>query len=147
MSDVTVNAGIVNVETEPLNAGVQLVKILEKFDWKPKRRWEATDRWQTLTTIFESGNIQTRSKGRSPRIFVLEFEKQNMFKTDAQEIIDFFNAHKGKHLPFRWNYKLADGSIEELVVKFNQDDLPRLINTDLVYTFQIEFVEQFEWIL
>ena len=120
---------------------------LPKFEWKPNQTWRVTDRWRTLKTVFESGSVQTRSKGKRGRVFILEFEKQNLSKTHAKEIIDFYNSRQGKHLPFRWDYIYEAGETQELVVKFNQDELERVISSNTIYRFNIELVEQFDWIL
>lgn len=114
---------------------------LETFDWKPRRAKVVSDRWNVLETTFESGRKQYRSKGKKPRIFVLRFEKQNMHSADPEEIVDFFNNHQGKLIPFKWVYKGEDGETEELTVRFNQNSLDRNVLLDTVYAFTLEFIE------
>ncbi len=122
-----------------------MTEEIYKFEFAANRTWRAEDRWRTLETTMESGNKQYRSKGRRGRLFILEFKKQNLTTEEPQGIIDFFNAREGRHEAFLWDYKKADGTTEELTVRFAHDTLDRRVFADSIYTFQIELEEQLTW--
>lgn len=114
---------------------------LQKFTWTADRVRNIENRFRTLETSFENGRKQYRSKGPRGRVFRLQFSKQNLIGNQPQEIIDFFNAHKGKTIPFKWDNKKPNGDIEELTVRFNHDSLPSEIFADTIYKFTLEFFE------
>jgi len=116
---------------------------LEKFEWEANRiRQVEVSRFRTLVTEFEGGKTQTRSKTKLPRRWVLDFEKQNMTKDEANEIREFFEDHRGRHLPFLFDYKKDDGTVEEnITVKFDTDTLDRQEEESTIYRFRIPIVE------
>jgi len=114
---------------------------LPKFTWTPKRRKIVEDRYRTLKTKMESGRIQYRSKGKRPRIFELEFDKQNMTKNEPHEIVEFFKARQGMAEPFNLDVKDEEGNTEEVKVHFATDVLTKEITADTVYRFSLTFEE------
>lgn len=118
-------------------------EVLAKFDWNYNRIWEDETRYQTLVSQFESGREQRRGKGKLPRIFRLEFEKQTITKEDAHEIYEFFKARQGRLEPFHWDYIHSDGSVEEVKVRFDMDNLSREVFLNHIYRFGLTFKEVF----
>ena len=114
---------------------------LAKFTWQANRAWQDGIKFNTLITQFESGKEQRRSKGLPRRIFRLQFEKQNLSKNDAQEIWDFFVARKGRYEAFLWDYQKADGTIEEVTVRFDMDVLERDVFMGIIYSHGLTFIE------
>lgn len=114
---------------------------LEKFTWKANRVWKDEHRHNVISTQFESGKKQYRYKGPLPRLFHLEFEKQNTTKDDAAEIRQFFNARKGSYEPFLWDYVHDDDTVEEVTVRFAGNTLKRNIAANTVYSFSLTFEE------
>lgn len=114
---------------------------LHKFDFSYKRAYQDEIVYNTLVTKFENGKEQRRAKGSPRRKFYLEFDKANTTSSDAQAIWDFFVARKGKYEAFLWDYTKADGSTEEVKVRFNHDNLKRDVFMDLLYEHGLEFIE------
>jgi phage-related protein len=89
----------------------------------------------------ESGKEQRRSKGLPRRKFTLKFDKTTNYNDDAQEIWDFFRARKGRFEKFLWDYKKADGSVEEVTVRFDEDNLSREAFLTKAYSFGLTLIE------
>lgn len=114
---------------------------LQKFDFNYKRAYKDEIRFNTLITQFENGKEQRRTKGSPRRKFYLEFDKANTTSSDAQAIWDFFNARKGRYESFLWDYTHADGTVEEVEVRFDHDNLKRDVFMDILYEHGLVFKE------
>ena len=114
---------------------------LEKFDFSYNRAWQDGIKYNTLVTQFESGKEQRRFKSLPRRKFQLNFEKQNMTNTEAQNIWDFFKARKGRYGSFLWDYKKSDGTVEEVTVRFAQDELNRDVFMETLYNHGLKLIE------
>ena len=114
---------------------------LAKFDFSYNRAWQDGIQYNTLVTQFESGKEQRRSKGLPRRKFKLKFEKENMSNNEAQQIWDFFRARKGKFEAFHWDYTHSDGTVEEVKVRFAQDELSRDVFMETIYKHGLDFIE------
>ncbi len=111
---------------------------LETFTWTPHYVYERTPEWRTLRTEFESGRMQTRSKWASPRRrWHLVF--RNITKTEAQAIIDFFNARKGRYERFYWTCPLDNA---QYTVRFDNDALTWRVSAPPYYgELECDFIE------
>lgn len=114
---------------------------LEKFDFKYKKAWQDEIEFNTLVTKMESGKEQRRSKSLPRRKFILEFEKTTNYNSDAQAMWDFFVERQGKFEPFYFDYEKADGSVEEVKVRFNSDAFSREAFLTKAYSFGLELIE------
>lgn len=114
---------------------------LQKFDFEYKNAWQDDIRHKTLVTQFESGKEQRRSKGPARRVFKLQFDKTTNYNNDAQAIWDFFCARKGRFEKFLWDYEKADGTVEEVTVRFDEDNLSREVFLTKAYSFGLTLIE------
>jgi len=114
---------------------------LEKFDFKYKKAWKFNHGHKTLVTEMEGGKEQRRSKGIKKRSVILEFDKTTNYNNDAQEIIDFFNRHKGKAISFLFDLENPDGSVEEVTMRFNQDVIDVEAFKNKAHSFTLELIE------
>lgn len=114
---------------------------LEKFDFEYKNAWQDEIQFKTLITEFESGREQRRAKGLPRRKFTLEFDKTTNYNNDAQAMWEFFVARKGKFEPFLFDWEKSDGTVEEVKVRFSQDNLNRSNFLTKAYSFGLELIE------
>jgi phage-related protein len=114
---------------------------LQKFDFEYKNAWQDEIGYNTLVTKMESGKEQRRSKGLPRRKFTLQFDKTTNYNDDSQAIWDFFVARKGRFEPFLFDYKKADGSVEEVTVRFDEDNLSREAFLTKAYSFGLTLIE------
>ena len=111
---------------------------LEIFNFTPTYTYERAPEWRTLVTEFESGKQQTRAKWASPRRrWHLVFK--NITKDEAQAIVDFFNARKGRYESFYWICPLDN---TQYIVRFNNDVLTWRVTTAPYYgELECDFIE------
>lgn len=114
---------------------------LAKFNFEYKNAWQDSIRYKTLITEFESGKEQRRSKGQPRRIFRLQFEEVTMTSSGAQDIWDFYVARKGRYESFLWDYEKADGTTEEVEVRFDIDTFERDTFMTILYEFGLPLIE------
>lgn len=114
---------------------------MEKFDFNYNNAWEDSIQFNTLITEFESGREQRRTKGKEKRRFVLSFGKTTNYDNQAQEIWEFFVDHRGRAIPFLFDYKKPDGSVEEVKVRFDVDEMNREAFLTKAYTFGLPLKE------
>jgi phage-related protein len=114
---------------------------MEKFDFEYKNAWRFGTSHKTLITPMEGGKEQRRSKGVRKRYAILEFEKTSNYNNDAQNVLDFFDRHKGKAESFLFDYKNPDGTVEEIEMRFDQDNIEiDAFKTD-AHTFTLNLIE------
>ncbi|KXS41187.1 MAG: hypothetical protein AWU54_1716 [Candidatus Frackibacter sp. T328-2] len=115
---------------------------LAKFDFKHNQS-KVNDRtgYFNISTTYEDGNKQVRNKGRKPRRWKLTFEKTNLDTNKALQIRQFFENRKGSYEPFLWDWKKEDGTVQEIEVRFVEDELNRSIEWYLKYGFSLTIEE------
>jgi len=111
---------------------------METFSFTPSYVYERSPEWRTLRTEFESGKFQTRAKWSSPRRrWHLVFSK--ISKNEAQQIVDFFNARKGRYEKFYWTCPLDN---VQYTVYFDSDSITwRITNPPYIGEIELDFVE------
>lgn len=114
---------------------------MEKFQFSHNNEWTDGIKFKTLVTEFEGGKEQRRTKGLPRRFFRLNFEKSTMTSDHANYIYNFFVARKGKTETFLWDYEKDDGTIEEVTVRFDQDELERTVFMNYIYRFGLKMIE------
>lgn len=117
------------------------------FNYQYKRAYQVSSQWNTIIDDVYSGGEQRRNMWSSARKkWVLEFDKNN---TDANAIMAFFNARKGRYEKFYWTWQDTHpvtgenmgGDGTQYTVRFDHDELS-LEHLALGYkTFQITLVE------
>lgn len=114
---------------------------MEKFDFEYKNAWQDGIKFNTIVTKMESGKEQRRAKGSPRRVFRLTFDKTTNYNNDAQAMWEFFVARKGKFETFLWDYPKPDGTVEEVTVRFDTDELSREAFLTKAYSFGLTLIE------
>ncbi|HSA06144.1 MAG TPA: DUF2460 domain-containing protein [Candidatus Gastranaerophilales bacterium] len=121
--------------------------MTETFNYQYKTAYQTSSQWNTIIDEVYSGGEQRRNLWTNSRKkWVLEFSKND---ADANAIMAFFNARKGRYEAFYWTWqathpvtgKSMGGDGTQYTVRFDQDEL-NLEHLALGYkTFQITLVE------
>jgi len=121
--------------------------MVETFSFQYKTAYKASVSFNTAVDEAYSGKEQRRNLWTNPRRkWVLEFDKN---ETDANSIIDFFEARKGRYESFYWTWQATHGTTSKAMggdgvqyrVRFENDEL-NFEHLALGYrTFQITLVE------
>jgi len=117
------------------------------FNYQYKRAYQASSHWNTIIDDVYSGGEQRRNIWTNPRRkWVLEFSKDD---ADANAIMAFFNARKGRYEAFSWAWQETHPTTGEAMggdgltytVRFDHDELS-FEHLALGYkNFQITLVE------
>lgn len=96
-------------------------------------------KWNTIKNKSESGIEYRRSKQASGEI-VWRLSFTTLTKTEANYIIDFFNARRGEFEAFTWPEPL-DGSTANRNVRFLGDTLPPIRHAYGVYSIDLTLIK------
>jgi len=117
------------------------------FSYEYKRAYTVSTKWNTLVDELISGNEQRKNLWSTPlRKWQLDFEAP---PDVTQDIVDFFNARRGKYEAFYWKWlatspstgKSLGGDDTTYLVRFDQDELD-IKHIAIGYTsFSLKFQE------
>lgn len=117
------------------------------FDFQYKRSYKVGSKWNTIIDDTYSGGEQRRNMWTNSRKkWILEFDKNGV---ESSDIIDFFDARKGRYEAFYWTWQAIHpltgenmgGDGKQYLVRFDDDELDLEHIRKGFTTFQITLVE------